>query len=128
MGYEQLSAKALRMRLTAEFAVEPGRLSRPSRRTYRGIGLLANGREQDVSVAATRAPDRPGGGSAGADAVVHLPRRPSLDREVWLRLLRDLLEHPDVPGAEAKRVAGTTAPFGQDVAHGHGDPDLGLLR
>jgi hypothetical protein len=42
MGVEQkdrLSAKALTMRLTTEYAVTPGRLSRPQRRTYIGIAL-----------------------------------------------------------------------------------------
>jgi len=42
MGAEPLSAKALTMRLTSEYDVEQGRLSRPSRRIYRGIGLLAH--------------------------------------------------------------------------------------
>ncbi len=42
MGAEPLTAKALTMRLTAEFGVEPGRLSRPARRIYRHIGLLTD--------------------------------------------------------------------------------------
>lgn len=41
MGTEPVSAKALTMRLVAEYGVEQGRLSRPSRRIYRGIGLLS---------------------------------------------------------------------------------------
>jgi putative DNA primase/helicase len=44
MGVEpkdRLSAKALTMRLTTEYAVTPGRLSRPQRRTYIGIALQA---------------------------------------------------------------------------------------
>lgn len=41
MGAEPLSAKALTMRLSSEYPVEQGRLSRPSRRIYRGIALLA---------------------------------------------------------------------------------------
>jgi putative DNA primase/helicase len=48
MGVEpkdQLSAKALTMRLTTEYAVSPGRLSRPQRRTYIGIGLQGDGDE-----------------------------------------------------------------------------------
>jgi putative DNA primase/helicase len=48
MGVEpkdQLSAKALTMRLTTEYAVTPGRLSRPQRRTYIGIGLQGEGDE-----------------------------------------------------------------------------------
>jgi phage/plasmid-associated DNA primase len=39
MGADPLSFRALTMRLTSEFAVTPGRLSRPQRRIYRGIGL-----------------------------------------------------------------------------------------
>jgi putative DNA primase/helicase len=42
---DQLSAKALTMRLTTEYAVTPGRLSRPQRRTYIGIGLQGDGDE-----------------------------------------------------------------------------------
>jgi len=40
MGAEPLSAKALTMRLVAEFGIQQARLSRPSRRIYRGIALL----------------------------------------------------------------------------------------
>jgi putative DNA primase/helicase len=39
MGAEPLTAKALTMRLTTEYAITAGRLSRPQRRTYVGIGL-----------------------------------------------------------------------------------------
>jgi putative DNA primase/helicase len=48
MGVEpkdRLSAKALTMRLTTEYAVTPGRLSRPQRRTYIGIALQGEGDE-----------------------------------------------------------------------------------
>lgn len=62
MGAEPVSAKALTMRLTAEYGVEQGRLSRPARRIYRRIGLLA----ADEAPESTRArppppstPDRP---------------------------------------------------------------------
>jgi putative DNA primase/helicase len=48
MGAEPLSAKALTMRLTAEFGVEPGRLSRPARRIYRHIGLLTDTPDDDT--------------------------------------------------------------------------------
>ena len=41
-GSGPLSAKALTMRLTSEYPVQQARLSRPSRRIYRGIGLLAD--------------------------------------------------------------------------------------
>lgn len=41
MGAEPLTAKALTTRLTSEYPVQQGRLSRPQRRTYVGIGLLA---------------------------------------------------------------------------------------
>ncbi len=47
MGVEALSAKAVGMRLTREYPVTPDRLSRPARRVYRGIGLLADGPEGD---------------------------------------------------------------------------------
>ena len=40
MGAEPLSAKALTMRLVAEHGITQARLSRPSRRIYRHIGLL----------------------------------------------------------------------------------------
>lgn len=43
MGSEPVSAKALTVRLAAEYGVEQGRLSRPSRRIYRRIGLLTDG-------------------------------------------------------------------------------------
>jgi putative DNA primase/helicase len=39
MGADPLTFRALTMRLTSEYAVTPGRLSRPQRRTYVGIGL-----------------------------------------------------------------------------------------
>lgn len=42
MGTEPLSAKPLTMRLTTEYPVQQARLSRPSRRIYRGVGLLAD--------------------------------------------------------------------------------------
>ena len=55
MGAEPLSAKALSMRLVAEFGVQQARLSRPSRRIYRGIGLLAD----DEDPQPTGSPDPP---------------------------------------------------------------------
>jgi putative DNA primase/helicase len=42
MGADPLSAKALTMRLTSEYPIQQGRLSRPSRRIYRGIGLTTD--------------------------------------------------------------------------------------
>jgi putative DNA primase/helicase len=42
MGVEPLSARGLTLRLVAEYGVEQGRLSRPARRIYRGIGLLTD--------------------------------------------------------------------------------------
>ena len=48
MGTEGVSAKALTMRLTSEFGVEQGRLSRPARRIYRGIGVLATDAESAI--------------------------------------------------------------------------------
>jgi P4 family phage/plasmid primase-like protien len=45
MGAEPLTAKALTMRLTAEFGIQEGKLSRPSRRIYKGIGLQAEEEE-----------------------------------------------------------------------------------
>jgi putative DNA primase/helicase len=47
MGTEPLSAKALTMRLSSEYPVEGGRLSRPSRRIYRNIGLQADDTPED---------------------------------------------------------------------------------
>jgi putative DNA primase/helicase len=45
MGVEPLTAKTLGTRLTSEYEIEHGKLSRPSRRTYRGIALLAKEEE-----------------------------------------------------------------------------------
>jgi putative DNA primase/helicase len=69
MDAEPLSAKALTMRLVAELGVQQGRLSRPSRRIYRGIGLLTDdgvepvgpdddpaGRDDDPQAAGHRGP------------------------------------------------------------------------
>jgi putative DNA primase/helicase len=47
MGAEPLTAKALTQRLVVEYGIEQGRLSRPSRRIYRGIGLLADDESED---------------------------------------------------------------------------------
>lgn len=58
MGSEPVSAKALTMRLTAEYGVEQGRLSRPSRRIYRRIGLTGPDQDNDQDDEADD--DRPG--------------------------------------------------------------------
>ncbi len=47
LGADTISAKALTMRLTAEFGVQQGRLSRPSRRIYRGIALANHDDDED---------------------------------------------------------------------------------
>ncbi|ABW15614.1 phage/plasmid primase, P4 family [Parafrankia sp. EAN1pec] len=47
MGVDPLSAKAVTTRLTREFPVQSDRLSRPSRRIYRGIGLVDADAESD---------------------------------------------------------------------------------
>lgn len=47
LGIEHLSAKAVGMKLRAEFSVAEGKLARPQRKTYKGIGLLSPDDEDD---------------------------------------------------------------------------------